>query len=520
MHLRKASLAAAIVAGACSAAGLDDSRDGGWGAGLDGGALDPDGQAPIAVDAAPAPDADPADGIGYSEARFASTHNSYSGDIGGARGTILAQLEAGVRNLELDVHARGSGETFAYRIGHNDPGGEVDHGGDNPGDDNLESWLAIVANWSAQNPRHAPITLVIDLKTDLGIRKSYDEGEPARLNDVLAAAFGDRLLWAEDVGASFPTISELRGRILAVMSGSQNTRLAYRRDRGSNPGVAVNAHGHVIEVHDAGGGLWYWTGVIEGERVRWMRHGEYDTGRNPAVALSDDGLIVEVHNAPNPTVGSDFTLFYRVGELRDDFEISWFHDGGLRFPNDDSGTNPTIRFVDRGGLTVRELHQSENTGNHFFWDGEIDVSAGEVVWTRHGTNGATDDPLHIKTADATGAHAIEISLGPIAPYGADTLRYRLHGGAWSPVRYPQLLFVEVQHNGDAALEADDLWFYAASAESAAGRDWAQDRRSEGGAVRLWNFNSPDYQTRVPVNFPATDLPYETWYQSYCADCLQ
>ena len=521
MPRRAPHLLAALIAAACSAGDLDD--DGGLGGtgGADAasGSGDGDGGGPGLGDAGPFADADPAAGLGYAEARFSSTHNSYSGDINGERGTILAQLEAGVRNLELDIYDSNFA-AHGYRVGHNSPGGEVDRGDGNPETDAFTAWLEVIGTWSAQNPRHAPITVLVDLKSNISSNHSYAQGEPARLNDVLLEAFGDRLLRAEEVGDPFPTIPELRGRILAVMSGSETTRMAYRRDRGHNAAVAVNAHGQVVEVHDSGGGdLWYWTGQIENGYVRWIRHGMYDTGRNPAVALSDDGLIVEVHNGHS---GSDTTLWYGVGQLGDDYEIEWLHDGGQRFPDNDQGINPSIRFVDRGGLAVREIHQSQNNpDNHFYWNGTIDVGAGEVVWTREGDgDGDTNEPLFDKTADATGGHAIAVSTGELGPYGSDTLRYRLSDGPWRFIRYEQVLFVEAQHNGSAALEADELWFYAASAERSGGRSWAEDRRAQGGVVRLWNFNSPDHATRTPVNFPATDFPFEDWYRSYCEACVR
>lgn len=42
----------------------------------------------------------------FNEASFRATHNSYSGK---ERGSILAQLDSGIRCVELDIHDKGFG---------------------------------------------------------------------------------------------------------------------------------------------------------------------------------------------------------------------------------------------------------------------------------------------------------------------------------------------------------------------------------------------------------------------------
>ncbi len=510
------ALLSVFITGAVASACSPSSGDGGPGPGSepDGSAGGDDAGVSLSDAAGPSPDADPASYVNYAEAHFAGTHNSFKGGTNGDRGSLTEQLAAGVRNIELDIHA-GDFSTHGYRVGHHSPGDDVAHGGGNPDTDALVDWLEVIADWSAENPRHAPITLVIDLKDPLNEKRRYEDGDLARLNDVVRDAFGDSLYAAEELGGRFPSVGELRGRVLVVMSGSESARLAYRRDPGHNIAVAVNDQGHVIEVHDSGNDdLWYWTGEIEDGYVRWHRHTKYDTGERPAVALNNQGHVVEVHQT------GDDRLFYRVGELGDDFEIDWYHDSGIRLEGDD-GVNPTVRFVDRDGLAVREIHESETSGDHFFWDGEIDVSDGSVSWTRPGGNGETDEPLHDKTADATAGYSVAVSTGSYQQYGSDTLRYHLGDGAWRPIRYEQVLFVEAQHGGSSALQGDDVWFFAAPASSSSGREWAEQRRIGGGVVRLWSFNDPGHDTDPPVNFPATDYPREGYYGAHCAEvgCL-
>ena len=113
------------------------------------------------------------------------------------------------------------------------------------------------------NPRHAPITVALDLKDRLTDNPSFAQGNLARVNQELLEAF-ERLFAAEALGRGrWPTVDALRGRVIAVLSGDEETRLAYVRDPGHNPAVAINAAGRVVEVHDSGGGeLWYWTGEV------------------------------------------------------------------------------------------------------------------------------------------------------------------------------------------------------------------------------------------------------------------
>jgi hypothetical protein len=61
-----------------------------------------------------------------------ATHNSYSGNIDGARGTLLDQLRVGVRSLGLDLHAGDCAAAGDYGIGHDHPGDQVWNQGSNP----------------------------------------------------------------------------------------------------------------------------------------------------------------------------------------------------------------------------------------------------------------------------------------------------------------------------------------------------------------------------------------------------
>ena len=84
----------------------------------------------------------------FTSSVFSSTHNSYSGNVDGAKNSLVYQLDHGVRFLELDVHDNGYATSHDYAVGHGSPGDLVDHSG-NPASNNLRDWLTVVTTWSA-----------------------------------------------------------------------------------------------------------------------------------------------------------------------------------------------------------------------------------------------------------------------------------------------------------------------------------------------------------------------------------
>ena len=455
----------------------DGSIDGGEG--LDGA---------VAEDAA-GTDGGPA-GPRYDEVVFLSTHNSYSG---GARGSLVRQLDVGVRFLELDVHDNDYG-TRGYTVGHDAPGHEVELGGDNPPGIGLDAWLGVIASWSDARPGHAPITIGLDLKDDLTDNRSFAEGNLSAMNDLLRRTFGERLLRADEIGTEWPSVDTLRGRVIAVLSGDVGSRLAYVRDPGNAPAVALNARGDVIEVHDSGSGtLWYWTGELLADgSVLWHRHGRYDDGRTPAVAMNDDGWIVEVHQSESAT-----TLWYRVGRLGADYEVDW---GPSRMYDD--GVTPTIRFAPGSSTTLREIHRSESTTHRWFWDATLDTAGRALVL---GAHDRTSEPLHLSDEDGTGTGRVRVLTGADGATPAGTLLYATDAAGTRRIRYEPLAFVEMQQGNDTDLARR---FYAApSGSHGTARAW----RAAGGVVRLWGFDEGDTSLDPPVQLPATDTPEASWY---------
>ncbi|MFI5613649.1 hypothetical protein [Amycolatopsis sp. NPDC051903] len=431
---------------------------------------------------------------------FKATHNSYSGNVDGAKGSIAYQLGHGVRFVEFDVHDNGYATAHDYGIGHSSPGDLVDHAG-NPASNNLRDWLAVVGTWSAAHPTAAPIVVMLDLKDDLTDNQSLAAGNLAAVNQELQAAFGPRLLLAKDYPAGATTDS-LRGKVLTLLSGDSGTRAAYRRDVGYHPAVALNGHGQIVEVHDSGAGaLWYWTGTYAADgTVTWNRHGRYDSGQTPAIALDDSGRLVEVHQSQSAT-----TLWYHTGKLGADGEITWSASHQY-----DNGVTPTVAFTGSG---VREVHRSQSSSQNWQWQGTLDSSGTTVAWTG---NAKTSDPLYPKATGISGSRRVTVSTGADGATPAQTLRYATDRVSGGRIQYPQVAFDEYQQGDPAELQQGALFYGAPATESA----FIIAARNAGKLVRGWDFDSASLVTNPPANYAATNHPWDTWYQNLTAGAAQ
>jgi hypothetical protein len=441
----------------------------------------------------------------FHESVLAATHNSYER----SPGLLRAQLDSGVRCIELDLHSNDVSSGRGYRIGHNSPGDGVEKGGGNPDSDRFGDWLAAVADWSESNREHAPITVVVDLKDDLTRSLSFDQGNPARLNHDLSTAFGERLLTAASVGdAAWPSIDELRGEVLVVLSGNEATRLGYLRDGAEHPAVALNSSGWVLEVHDSGREhLWYWTGrIVDDGTVSWERHGRYGRGELPAVALDDDGLVVEVHI-------HDDELVTRRGRLGEDGEIEWGPDRSAgSVPAGGRASVPRVCFDPAGSRSL--VLDTGTQGVRAGWHGELRRD-GSVAWREDDAAGGR--PLPDKDEARAGGRTIRVSARQDGGARPETLFYAIDGRGWRRVCYPQLGFAESKYQfwRDDVLAGEGVRFHARAANDTPelGK-WLASRRAEGKLVRLWGFASGTLRTDPPANFPATDHPRAQWYRRH------
>ena len=434
----------------------------------------------------------------YNEAIFRATHNSYSGH---ERGSIRAQLDAGIRQVEFDFHDNDYA-TEGFRLGHRSVGSEVETVPPNPTDLALSSWLEIVSDWSEENTGHTPIHVLLNIKDDMTDNRRTDEGSFAALNRLLVEAFGERLFWARNLGDSWPTVNELRGQIIVGLTGRETTssRRAYVRDRGVDAAVAMNDRGQIIEVHksESHNTLWFWTGQAQDDgSVIWHHHGQYDNGRNPSIALNNDGWFVEVHRSQ-----SDNGLWSWVGKIGPSGDLEFYTNA--RF---DSGRRPTIDFLDLDGLALREIHESSSEDDvNWDWATTLDTEALRLDW---GSHDRTEDARYDVTRATSDAGTVTVWSED--ELDDDTLMYRMDTGMAGRIRYAQVAFIDTSPGDPDVLVESSPFRSFPSGSHAESMTWF----GRGGISRIWSFDSDDAESMgFPPNFAATDTPYEDWYVSW------
>lgn len=145
---------------------------------------------------------------------------------------------------------------------------------------------------------------------------------------------------------------------------------SYQYDDGITPAVALNDQGLVVEVHQSQGSatLWYHVGQLSGDKVNWGGSNKYDTGITPAVALDKDGWCVEVHKSEYNS-----GLWYRVGQVCPGNQIFW---GPSR--KYDNGCLPKIALINQG--IIVEVHQSQGAATLWYHVGTIDKKNLMINW--------------------------------------------------------------------------------------------------------------------------------------------
>ena len=438
------------------------------------------------------------DSLPYDQACFRASHNSYEGE---ARGTIVAQLQAGVRQIELDFHDNDY-EVEGFRVGHTGPGQGVYHEGDNPDSNRLEDWLSVISGWSLANRDHAPINLLLNIKDDLTDNRSTSQGSLAALNSMVVSQFGERLFWARDHEGVWPTVNALRGKVIVGLTGRETTssRVAYLRDKGVNPAVAINDYGQIIEVHksESQDMLWFWTGQLQADgSVIWWHHGRYDSGRDPAVALNNHGVFVEVHRSH-----ADNDLWSWTGRITSEGDLEFLEN--TEFSN---GLEPTVAFDDLDGHTVRTIYQSPAS------EGLRSTSVGTVGGTgslEWSDSLETTEALFSKASSTSEAGEVSVASSSLGASGPDTLVYETPGNGPRHIRYAQVAFID-SNDGDPGVVSE--WTSFRSFRTGDHRQ-ALDWRLAGGISRVWRFSSSDADALAvaPPQFGATDEPLSTWYQ--------
>jgi hypothetical protein len=198
--------------------------------------------------------------VRYSDAIFKATHNSFGG---GTRGSIPQQLDHGVRFVELDIWDSGG-----IVVGHEQPGDDVVLGAGNPDTLDLGPWLDQIAAWSAAHPAHAPIVVMVDVHGDFLAATGTTPIALDRLESLLVSKLGPRAFRESELGVEWPTVDAIRGKLIAVISGSERARLEYR-SRGGMIGFVEVQHGQTTVTADERS--WFFAGAAAGrEASPWV----------------------------------------------------------------------------------------------------------------------------------------------------------------------------------------------------------------------------------------------------------
>jgi len=397
------------------------------------------------------------DTLSFLKSHYRVSHNSYSGNLdNGYRGSIIQQLDAGLRFVEFDIHCEIDGDNVAFIVGHSHPRQYVDLTHGNPDSYNVINWINIVKKWVQKNQPGEPVILAFDWKND------KDNDTPKAL-EALHNFFAhteepsemDAVCYPKDFDAD--TILDYPGKILVVLSGNEDVRQYYSDNYcfTNSQCSDKNAHpvAHMFVEYQAGntkvsdgeffyaraaddGGSCDWAQGVEDEHFtrlwevtndscKWdetettwkgpnlpatnfpyfgwyarythgleaipvFEFGDVDwksphsprKGSNPDVAINNHGHVVEVHKSQ-----SEDQLYYSVGNISGDGKsIDWddeFHD-----QNYTHGTTPSVAIVDhlndKGDLLLIEIHE-DGTKNLYYRFGLISTDkdgklTGEIKW--------------------------------------------------------------------------------------------------------------------------------------------
>ncbi len=206
--------------------------------------------APVALAGEPATVED----LRINQLQFIGTHNSYHIRVTPTtvrewnynHAPLDAQLDAGVRSFELDLHDR-NGVFQVFHVPALDEGTTCRL---------LSDGLAMVRKWSDAHPRHLPISFLFELKKegprlDKGIQEVDSTGLD-RLDAALRGAFPEaRIITPDSVRAGaatlreavekngWPSLAASRGKVMFILHDDGKQRDLYTRDHPSLAGRAM-----------------------------------------------------------------------------------------------------------------------------------------------------------------------------------------------------------------------------------------------------------------------------------------
>jgi hypothetical protein len=170
----------------------------------------------------------------YQSVKFKASHNSYERD----ERPVTVQLawtrregdrhQGGCRGLEIDL--RESPNLFAWSVHHDEYQGRADA--------QFAEYLRHLRAWSVFEGRHDVITIVLDLKARARDRRQFPRWLDATIDEFLgrervftpAELQGEASsLVAGAMATGWPSLEELRGRFILVLSGDEPTKASYAR---------------------------------------------------------------------------------------------------------------------------------------------------------------------------------------------------------------------------------------------------------------------------------------------------
>lgn len=303
--------------------------------------------------------------------------------------TLTEQLDAGVRQFELDIfadpqggrYADPKGETWARAVGETtsfdraamlEPGFKVLH---NPDVDYLSTCptlircLGEINRWSRANPEHLPIMITLNAADTPSNRPGITDPLPldnqALLNaldaEIRSVLPGDRLITPEEVRGNaptlrdavrnhgWPTLSAARGRIYILFDVRQAVSDAYREGHPSLAGRPMfgwypddQPEGVIQIVQDP---------LVDGEKIkRWVKQGLIVRTRTDAgtqEARRKDFSKAEAAIASGAQAVSTDYYPGAPDPLKLDFVIT-FKDGAMAQCN-------SVRVADCDGLNLSDV---------------------------------------------------------------------------------------------------------------------------------------------------------------------
>jgi len=172
------------------------------------------------------------DGRPFHLVKFKASHNSFERDERPVTEQLLwngrQPHEAGCRGLELDL--RESPNLWLWSVDHDEYLGRADA--------QLTEYLRHLRTWSGFNPGHDVITITVDVKAPTRNRRQFPRYLDATIEEFLgrervftpADLMGSApSLVAGAMATGWPTLEELRGRFVLVLSGDEPTKASYAR---------------------------------------------------------------------------------------------------------------------------------------------------------------------------------------------------------------------------------------------------------------------------------------------------